>query len=68
MVQYTVVSLCGDTVPKSFLKNTKHLLVPFIGPQFRATQYLDYYPPDWALTKTLALKKPGKPDYTYQNY
>ena len=52
------------TVPNSFLKNTKHLLVPFIGPLFRATQHLDYYPPDWALNETLALKKPGKPNYS----
>ena len=52
------------TLPNSFLKNTKHLLVPFIGLLFRATQHLDYYPPDWALTETLALKKPGKPDYS----
>ena len=36
----------------------------FIGLLFRATQHLDYYPPDWALTKRLALKKPGKPDYS----
>ena len=54
----------GGTVSNSFLKNTKDLLVPFIGPLFRVTQHIDYYPPDWALTKMLALKKPGKPDYT----
>ena len=52
------------TVPNSFLKNTEHLLVPFVRLLFTATQHLDYCPPDWALTKTLALKKPGKPNYS----
>ena len=52
------------TVPNSVLINAKQLLVPHIGPLFRATQLINYYPPDWALTKTLVLKKPGKPDYS----
>ena len=51
-------------VPNSILINAKQLLIPHIRPFFRATQQINYYPPDWALTKTLVLKKPGKPDYS----
>ena len=53
-----------STVPNSVLMYAKQLLIPHIGPLFRATQQINYYPPDWALTKTLVLKKPGKPDYS----
>ena len=52
------------TVPNSVLINAKQLLVPHIRPLFRATQLINYYPPDWALTETLVLKKLGKPDYS----
>ena len=52
------------TVPNSVLTHAREDLVPYLGPLFRATNSLEYYPQDWALTETLILKKPGKPDYT----
>jgi Reverse transcriptase (RNA-dependent DNA polymerase) len=53
-----------DTVPNSIFINARETLVPHLGPLFRATNTLKYYPKEWALTETLVLKKPGKPDYT----
>jgi len=53
-----------DTVPNSVLIHAKDDLVPHLGPLFRATNMLEYYPQEWVNTETLALKKPGKPDYT----
>ena len=52
------------TIPNSVFIHAKDPLVPHIGPLFRATNTLDFYPPEWARTETLILKKPGKPDYT----
>jgi Reverse transcriptase (RNA-dependent DNA polymerase) len=39
-------------------------LVPHLGPIFRATDVLDWYPDQWKLTQTPVIKKPGKADYT----
>ena len=52
------------TILNSVLKFAKDLLVSFLGPLYRATNLLKYYPPAWSLTETLILKKPGKPNYT----
>ena len=57
-------AMMSGTVPNSVLKYAKDLLVPHLGPLYRATNSLKYYPPGWSLTETLVLKKPGKPDYT----
>ncbi|OJT13951.1 hypothetical protein TRAPUB_9490 [Trametes pubescens] len=38
-------------------------LVPHLGPLFRATFSLNYYPDQWKVFKTVVLRKPGKPDY-----
>lgn len=46
------------------LIHAKALLVPHIGPLFRVTFSLKIYPPEWALTDTLVMKKPAKSDYT----
>jgi len=51
-------------VPNPVLMHAREDLVPYLGPLFCATNTLEYYPQKWALTKTLILKKPGKPDYT----
>ena len=40
------------------------LLVPFLGPIFRATFTLKHYPERWKLSSTVVLKKPSHPDYT----
>jgi ribonuclease HI/endonuclease/exonuclease/phosphatase family metal-dependent hydrolase len=52
------------TIPNSVFIYAKDILVPYLGPIFRATHNLKVYPPEWALTETLILKKPAKPDYT----
>jgi hypothetical protein len=54
----------SETVPNSVLVHAREELVPHLGPLFRATNTLEYYPQEWALTETLIWKKPGKPDYT----
>ena len=54
----------SGTISNSIFIHAKDLLVLYIGPLFRATHTLKFYPKEWALTKTLVLKKPGKPDYT----
>ncbi|TFK16960.1 hypothetical protein FA15DRAFT_550179, partial [Coprinopsis marcescibilis] len=51
------------TIPNSVFVNAKDALIPHLGPLFRATHNLAYYPDAWSLTETLVLKKPGKPDY-----
>jgi hypothetical protein len=52
------------TVPNSVLMHAREDLVPHLVPLFRATNSLEYYPQEWALTETLIIKKPGRSDYT----
>ena len=52
------------TVPNSVFIHAREMLVPHLGPIFRATDTLKFYPDDWKLTETPVLKKHGKPDYT----
>jgi hypothetical protein len=40
------------------------LLVPFLGPIFRATFTLKIYPEQWKKSSTIVLRKPGRPDYS----
>ena len=51
------------TIPNVIFIHAWELLVPYLGPIFRATDTLKLYPEDWKLTETPILKKPGKPDY-----
>ena len=53
-----------DTTPNCIFIQAREDFVPHIGPLFRATNTLKYYPQEWSLTETLILKKPGKPNYT----
>lgn len=55
---------CSSTVPNYVFTHARELLVPHLGPLYCATHNLKYYPDDWALTETLMLKKPGRPDYS----
>ncbi|KAF8992400.1 hypothetical protein BDQ17DRAFT_1253924 [Cyathus striatus] len=52
-----------DSIPNVVIKECRSLL-PFLGPLFRATITLRYYPAEWAHTETLILRKPGKTDYS----
>jgi len=54
---------CRGTPTNDLLRNCADLLAPHIGPLYRATFHLNYYPTAWALTETLVLRKPGKSDY-----
>ena len=54
----------SGTIPNSVLIHAREAIVPHLGPLYRATNTLNYYPQIWSLTETLILKKPGKPDYT----
>ncbi|KAF5318094.1 hypothetical protein D9619_012016 [Psilocybe cf. subviscida] len=51
------------TPPNSVMQHARDLLVPHLGPIFRATYTLKYYPTDWARTETLVIRKPGRADY-----
>ena len=53
-----------ETIPNAVFVYARELLVPHLGPIFRATDTLKLYPSDWKLTETPILKKPGKSDYT----
>jgi hypothetical protein len=53
-----------DTILNSIFTHAREDLVPHLGPLFRATNTLNYYPQEWSTMETLILKKPGKLDYT----
>ena len=42
------------------LKRCADILLPYLGPLFRATFSLQVYPEQWKNSKTLVLRKPGK--------
>ncbi|KAE9393567.1 hypothetical protein BT96DRAFT_775233, partial [Gymnopus androsaceus JB14] len=53
----------AGTIPNMlFLKANKYF-VPHLGPLYRATFTLRYYPTHWALNQTIILCKPGKTNY-----
>ena len=51
-------------IPNAVFVHARDLLVPHLGPIYRATDSLKTYPEDWKRTETLILKKPGKSNYT----
>lgn len=52
-----------DQIPNAVLKAISSWLVPKLAPIFTATLRLGYHPREWKRAITLALRKPGKPDY-----
>jgi ribonuclease HI/endonuclease/exonuclease/phosphatase family metal-dependent hydrolase len=52
------------SIPNAVLIHAGELVVPFLGPLFRATDTLKWYPQRWKETCTPIIKKPGKADYT----
>src|SRR6202522_1223689 len=54
-------------IPNSILTNCADILTPYLGPIFRATFDLEHYPKQWKKYITVAVRKPGKPDYTIAN-
>ncbi|PPQ77570.1 hypothetical protein CVT24_005191, partial [Panaeolus cyanescens] len=53
-----------DTAPNCVFVKARDLVVPYLGPIFRATNTLAFYPADWKVTETPILRKPGRGDYT----
>ncbi|KAJ3881814.1 hypothetical protein F5051DRAFT_320960, partial [Lentinula edodes] len=51
------------TIPNDLFKATADLIVPYLGPIYRATFTMQIYPPDWSNTETIVLKKPARTDY-----
>lgn len=51
-IQNVVLMCCAD------------LIIPFLGPIYRATFELKVYPERWKTSTTIILKKPGKSNYT----
>src|SRR5882724_10244813 len=56
-----------DSIPNVLLIRCTDLLVPNLGPLYRATFKLDAYPAGWRDSVMVVLKKPGKADYTVPN-
>lgn len=57
----------SGTIPNNLFKKCADILVPHLGPIYRATFNLRVYPPGWSLIETMVLQKPGKPDYCKPN-
>jgi hypothetical protein len=51
------------TIPNDILLHAGKLLAPHLGPIFRATDDIGWYPDEWKVTQTPVIKKPGKTDY-----
>ena len=45
-------------------KKCPDILVPWMGHLFRATFELKFFPNDWLTSKTVVIRKPGRPDYS----
>ena len=56
-----------DSILNEVFSHCCNALIPFLGPIYRATFDLSYYPEDWKISNTVVLCKPGKPDYTDAN-
>ncbi|KDR70528.1 hypothetical protein GALMADRAFT_75901, partial [Galerina marginata CBS 339.88] len=54
----------SGTIPNSVFTHAREVLVPHLGPLYRATDTLAVYPDAWKHTETPVLRKPGKADYT----
>lgn len=50
-------------VSNAVLTHCKELITPHLGPIFRATFSLKIYPAQWKTSKTIVLRKLGKPSY-----
>lgn len=51
-------------IPNCVYKYCMDLLIPFLGPIYRATFTLQTYPAQWKIYTTVVLRKPQKPDYS----
>jgi hypothetical protein len=51
------------TIPNCMFRQARKILVPYLGPIYRATDYLRWYSNDWKLMETPVIRKLGKMDY-----
>lgn len=56
-----------DDFPNALLKECADLLIPYLGPIFRATFTLRTLPPQWKVSTVVTLHKPGRSDYSLPN-
>ena len=54
----------ANGIPNIVIKRCIDMLLPHLGPLFRATFELDTYPDEWRNSITKVLRNPGKADYT----
>lgn len=54
----------AGTASNAIFTHARHILVPYLGPIYRAVDKLGIYPTQWKITETPVLRKPGKADYT----
>src|SRR5882724_3551040 len=57
-------ALGPDSIPNSIYLKCSNLLVPHLGPIYRATFNISVYPKEWQDSSTVVLRKPGKSNYT----
>ena len=53
-----------NKISNSVLTHCANQLIPYLGPIYRASVKLKYYPERWKRFTTVVLRKGGKPDYT----
>ncbi|KAF5384810.1 hypothetical protein D9615_000965 [Tricholomella constricta] len=54
-------------IPNVVLTKTKDVIIPFLGPIYRATFAIGVYPKKWKVFNTAVLRKTGKDDYSTPN-
>jgi Reverse transcriptase (RNA-dependent DNA polymerase)/Endonuclease-reverse transcriptase len=52
-----------DNIPNAVFTKCGNTLVPYLGHLYWATFALNIYPQEWMDSRTVILRKPGKPDY-----
>lgn len=62
---YKALGLSG--IPNIVLMKTKYMIMPYLGPIFRATFKLSVYPKRWKVFKMVVVQKPERDDYSDPN-
>ncbi|KAJ7147275.1 hypothetical protein C8R46DRAFT_838388, partial [Mycena filopes] len=52
-----------DSTPNCVFKECANLIIPILGPIYRALDELKHFPEDWNELRVLVLRKPGKATY-----
>lgn len=53
-----------DGIPNAVYQQCADILVPRLIPLFQASLRIPHYPTEWKTSRTIVLRKPGRPDYT----